>query len=72
MARTNALICDRCGRTFHQRERYQLKTRRRFSWASDWEGPFELCPACWKGFITYMDPSCPIMTIVTNRTEESD
>lgn len=55
MARTNAFICDRCGKTAKQDNRYQIRTRGRLSWASDWNRVIDLCSSCYKEFKVFMD-----------------
>lgn len=59
MARTNAFICDRCGRTAKLSERYQIKAPLRLSLTSN---TIDLCSSCYKAFMVFMDPSTPIVT----------
>lgn len=54
MARTNAFICDRCGKASKQDGHYQIRFRRRMSWASDWSEPIDLCVSCYFDFREYM------------------
>lgn len=65
MARTNAFICDRCGKTAKQNSRYQIRTRWRLSWASDWNRVIDLCSSCYKEFEVFMDMSAPTVTKAT-------
>lgn len=46
MAKTNAFVCDRCGKATNQSERYQIKARWRVTWSSYWDKPLDLCGSC--------------------------
>lgn len=59
MARTNAFICDRCGRTAKLSERYQIKALWRLSLTFH---TIDLCSSCYQAFMVFMDPHASVIT----------
>lgn len=69
MARTNAFVCDRCGKAAKKNERYQIRTRWYLSWASNWNNPIDLCEECWFEFQMFMqsDETKPVVLAASAR-----
>ena len=71
MARTNAFICDRCGKVTKNDKHWQVMVRHKSWLGADWRKPIDLCDSCYTEFRYFIDPSeAPVPVTVMLKTQE--